>query len=118
MIDFLIVVAIILVKGFISIYMLWIHYLAVMNLKRCRDAGQLTGFVRYPAYLALASGLLWDLFVNVFICTFMFLELPKETTVTSRLKRHINSEGWRSTEAAWICQNLLNRFDPSGNHCK
>ena len=118
MMDIALFVLVILAKAFGSVYMLWVHYLAVMHLKEARDRGELVGFVRYPSYLVLAVGLAWDFFVNVTVCTLMFFELPREKTVTSRLKRHINSEGWRSTVAAWICLNLLNRFDPSGNHCK
>lgn len=101
----------------IGIYILWIFYLAIMNLKRARDSGYLTGFVKYPSYLTLFIGLIVDFIINVIPCTFIFIELPKEFTVTSRLKRHINNEGWRSNVASWICMNLLNQFDPSGNHC-
>ena len=101
-----------------GIHTLWVYYLAIMHLKEARDRGDLVGFVRYPAYFTLAIGLIVDFVINVLVCTCIFVEVPKEWTVTSRLKRHINSEGWRSEVAAWICGKLLNKFDPSGNHCK
>lgn len=107
-----------LLVSFGSMYALWVFYLAVMNLKRARDAGYLVGFVYYLAQPVVLVGILTDIFVNLFVCSLIFLERPRESLVTSRLKRHINSEGWRSSVAAWICVNLLNKFDPSGNHCK
>lgn len=107
-----------LIFSLLGLHTLWVYYLAVMHLKVARDRGELIGFVRYPAYFTLGVGLLVDFLMNVIPCSIIFLELPREKTVTSRLKRHINSEGWRSDLAAWFCMNLLNRFDPSGNHCK
>ena len=107
-----------LLYSFLCLYTLWVFYLAVMNLKRARDANELTGVAKLFGTPVLLVGLVIDAVADWTVCTALFLELPKEKTVTSRLKRHINSEGWRSNIAAWICMNLLNKFDPSGNHCK
>lgn len=102
--------------GFGSIYTLWIFYLAVMNLKRTRDAGLLTKTAMALGYPVLFVGYILDCFVNVTVMTILLLELPKETTVTARLKRHNdNSSGWRKSVAIWA-EPLLDPFDPSGNH--
>lgn len=102
--------------------MLWTDYLAVMNIKRVRDIGRAGGAYSLsgPA-LALGSyvlvrGYLLDAFVNLVHATALLREWPKELTVTSRLRRHI--EG--NTEHAALClairTKLLDGFDPNGIH--
>lgn len=64
----------------------------------------------------LVIGLVLDLIVNVAVMTVILLELPQETTVTARLKRHNReSSGWRKAVAVWF-EPLLDPFDPSGDH--
>ena len=102
--------------GLGSTYTLWIFYLAVMNLKRAKDAGQLTATAKCLGYPVLIVGYLLDCFVNLSVMTILLLEIPQETTVTSRLSRHLNEgEGWRKAIAAWAAP-LLDVFDPSGAH--
>ena len=102
--------------AFGATYALWIFFLAVMNLARAKDAGQLTTTAKVIGYPVLIVGYVLDCFVNVFVMTFVFLEIPQETTVTSRLSRHYNeSNGWRKAIANWAAP-LLNPYDPSGKH--
>lgn len=99
-----------------SLWFLWLLYLAVMSLKRGQDAGTLTKWCKVFGYPILFLGLLVDLFCNVFAMTILLGELPKEMTVTSRLKRHNRtSSGWRKAVAVWA-EQLLDQFDPSGDH--
>lgn len=99
-----------------SLYALWIFFLAVMNLARIRNADQLTTTVKVLGIPVLAVGYVIDAFVNVFVMTILFLELPQETTVTSRLKRHVSEGvGWRYRIAAWFIP-ILDPADPSGHH--
>lgn len=112
MIEAIIATAIVLTAA----YGLFVFYLAVMNLKRVRDMGKLQGLALALGYPILITGLVLDLFVNVTLCTVLFLELPQEMTVTSRLKRHNReSTGWRQKLAAWF-EPMLDPFDPSGDH--
>lgn len=100
----------------ISPFSLWVYYLAVMNLKRARDAGELKGIALYAGAVVLAIGYALDAYVNVFFMSVLLLELPQETTVTARLKRHIRSgAGWRF-HVARLFIPLLEFFDPSGKH--
>ena len=103
---------------FLGLYTLWIFYLAVMNLKRARDAGSMTRTALWFGYPVLFAGLLCDLFVNVVIATLIFADLPRELTVTRRLKRYVTTRPgtWRANAAAWFALNLLDSFDPSGKH--
>lgn len=99
-------------------WLLFVFYAAVMSLKRARDDGRMSWSMKAMALPALYIGLLLDIAVNVTVCTVLFLELPRELLVTSRLTRHAQGAGWRSAIARWICVNLLDALDPSGCHCK
>lgn len=108
----------ILLYGLGLVYVLWIFYLAVMNLARARDNQTLTKPALYLGTPIFIIGYSLDVFVQLFVMSFLFLELPKEWTVTGRVKRHLYSgEGWREKVAAWFCHHLLNAFDPDGKHC-
>jgi len=107
-----------LLIGLSATYALWIFFLAVMNLARAKDAGQLTATAKALGYPVLIVGYLLDCFVNVTVMTLLLLEIPQETTVTSRLSRHLEEgSGWRYEIAAWAAP-LLDPYDPSGKHLK
>jgi hypothetical protein len=97
----------------------FVCYLAVMKLRDARDSGTLMALnwsVIWAAYLILAIGLIFDVALNIVLCTVMFLELPKELLTTDRIKRHCNhGGGWRQSLAAWWCRNWLAPFDST--HC-
>lgn len=98
------------------LYALWVVYLAVMSLKRAKEAGLLTTTTKCFGYPVLFAGLLLDFLANALVLTVLLVELPREGTVTSRLKRHnATSTGWRKAVAAWA-EPLLDPFDPSGDH--
>lgn len=103
--------------GFLSLYALWVFYLAVMALKRARDAGTLTKTARVMGTPVLFIGLLLDFLVNVTVMTVLFAELPKEWLVTSRLQRHAKHDDKPGCMrvVAWLRQ-FLDPFDPSGKH--
>lgn len=105
-----------LFAGFGLVYALWIFYLAVMSLKRARDAGLLTRTANAFGLPVLVIGLVLDFLANVLVLTVLLFELPREGTVTSRLKRHnATSTGWRKAVAAWA-EPLLDPYDPTGDH--
>ena len=95
---------------------LWVLFLAVMNLKRARDDKVLPRFAWLPGVFTLYVGWLLDFLVNVVVLSVAMLEVPRELTVTARLKRHRDDTSWRGTFARWIAANLLDPFDPSGRH--
>lgn len=103
-------------QGFALLYATWIFYLAVMNLKRAKDAGKLSKAAMVMGYPVLFVGLAFDCLLNLTVCTFLFLELPREGLVTARLKRLAVGGGWRAALAIWFAANLLDAFDPSGRH--
>ncbi len=101
----------------ISPWILWIIFAAVMRLKQVRDAGKLTPAMKVFGYPALALGLIVDFIVNVVLGTLVFLQLPHEMTLSSRLWKLSNGdEGWRKEWATWIRVHLLDGLDPAGVH--
>lgn len=96
-------------------YGLYVFYCAVMNIKRVRDMGKLTALGKVLGYPTLVIGLVLDLAVNVLVMSIILLEIPREWTVTSRLKRHQASTGWRLAVVKFF-EPVLDPLDPSGDH--
>ena len=96
-------------------YALYVFYSAVMNIKRVRDMGKLTKLGMAFGYPTLVIGLALDLAVNVFVMSIVLLEIPREWTVTSRLKRHQASTDWRLAVVKFF-EPVLDPLDPSGDH--
>ena len=101
----------------LPVYALWLFYLAVMNLKRARDAKILTGVAYAFGVPILLVGWALDVFVNLTFCSILFADLPRESTMTARLKRYATQPGtWRFTLTVWFATHFLDKFDPDGYH--
>jgi hypothetical protein len=97
-------------------YALYVWYAAVMNIKRVKDMGKLTTLGKVFGYPTLVIGLILDLLVNWFVMSIILLEVPRELTVTSRLKRHHKeSTGYRLAVVKFF-EPVLDPLDPSGDH--
>ena len=97
-------------------YLLYVFYGCVMNVKRVRDMGRLTPIGYVFGWPTLLIGYALDVLCNVFVMTIVFAELPRETTVTARMKRHNRtSTGWRKRIVLFF-EPLLDPLDPSGDH--
>ncbi len=99
----------------LAFYIMWVLYLAVMNLKRARDNKELTPLVTIVASPLIFCAVVLDVVLNVFILTVLFLELPKEYTISQRLKRYNTQSGIRAKIAKFM-EQFLDPFDPAGNH--
>jgi len=96
----------------------WGMYVLVMGIYRAYLSHRLKGLVLVLSLPFVAIGYLMDVFANLTVASLVFLELPRELLVTSRLQRYVARErGWRCKVSNWICNHLLDVFDPSGNHC-
>lgn len=99
------------------VHCLWVHYVAVMRLKQVREAGKLTPAAKSFGYPALFVGLVLDLIVQVVIGTILFVELPREWTLSGRLYRlSTGRPGWRQYVAERIRKALLDDIDDAGIH--
>lgn len=103
--------------GLFSLWVLWVLFLAIMNLNEAKISNTLPTPIRGLAYATLYIGLLVDFLVQVTVATVMWLELPREFTVSGRVARLIKSgQGYRYDLAIWFRDNLLKPFDRSGGH--
>lgn len=97
-------------------YATWILYLAVMNLSKAKKMGLLSKTALVLGMPVLIVGYLLDFLLNVLVMTVVLFELPRETTVTARLKRHHKeSDGWRLAVVHFF-EPLLDPFDPDLDH--
>ena len=100
----------------LACYLLWIGYLALTNLERARSVGALTKAARVGAApLLLIFGPL-DVLVNWTVGTLLFLEFPREFTLSKRCTRHYNDAGFRGRVSRWLGRNALDPYDHRGAH--
>jgi hypothetical protein len=106
----------ILVYLLIELYVFFILYVASMGMIRAHKEHKLNTMLWILCVPFVALSLVVDVLNNIFVFTFLFAELPKELTVTERLKRHVKEHTLRGKLARLIGDNLLNAFDPTGDH--
>lgn len=96
------------------LYVMWLGYVLAMHIIAKWDelpmaSKVLGGPAALVAYLA-------DIVLNWTIVALLFLDLPREPTITERLHRYQeNPNTKRAKVARWVCVHLLNPFDP--DHC-
>ncbi len=100
-------------------WLLWALFVMIMGIYRAHLNKRLTTITKILAAPWVAIGYVLDMLVNITVASLLFWEPPWELLVTSRLQRHARatSGGWRHRRALWICDSLLDPFDPTGNHC-
>lgn len=97
----------------------WSLYVIVMGLYRAKLANRLSKISTVLGAPFLIAGYLMDVVAQMTFASLLFMELPAELLVTDRLSRHLKAgSGWRYDIASWLCQHLLDPFDPTGKHCK
>jgi hypothetical protein len=104
---------------------LFMSYIAIMSLRDMRDAGKLTLFDKVLGYPGLLIGYALDLIANILI-TLIFLEIPREKTVSERALRLARlpqqPKGWRYWLPRWrrwlarLLLSVLQKFDKKGGH--
>lgn len=101
----------------LAFWLLWVLFLATMNLGQAKAEGKLKGFALWAGYTVLSVGLLVDFVVQVTVATVIWLELPRELTVSGRVERLCREGyGYRLALAMWFRHVLLAPFDRSGGH--
>lgn len=100
-------------------YLCWILYVVIMGTYRAHLTDRLTGFNRYMSIPIVVLGIVFDIIGNLILATIIFMDVPREWMFTDRLKRYKNSDKLtrRSKIATYICDNILDPFDPRNNHC-
>lgn len=108
--------------GFILLYLLCFFYLyiLVMGIYRAYLAGRLNKFLLVICLPAVLIGIVFDVVANLTIAVIIFRKLPREWLVTTRLIKIQNNSlehAHNKALAKYICDHMLDIFDPSGNHC-
>lgn len=101
-------------------YIFWCLYIATMGCYRAHLAGRLVGITKILAYPLVIFAVIVDIIFQYTVATVLFFDLPKakEYLVTDRLQRYVAGKNdWRRKIAVYICDNLLDVFDPTGDHC-
>jgi Na+-transporting NADH:ubiquinone oxidoreductase subunit NqrB len=102
-------------------WLFWGLYVLVMGVYRAHLADRLSvsGYILGLPWVA--AGYVVDAFANFTFAVILFADAPREWLVTGRLIRYVQNPDqygiWRATIAQWICEHLLDVFDPSGDHC-
>ena len=108
-----------------TMYKTWTYYLAVMSLHALKleldkKGEDFTIEQKLFGYPALLKGGAWDVFLNLFVGTIVFFEIPKylrgEFLFTGRVSRWKETGGWRGDLARWFCNKYLDPFQ-LGGHC-
>lgn len=106
----------------VALYLLAFFYLyiLVMGVYRAYLAKRLNWFLIIILAPTVIFGVIFDVLANIFIASIVFRALPREWLVTTRLikiqnnpREHIHNRAL----ANYICNSMLDIFDPSGNHC-
>lgn len=104
----------------LALWALWILYIAMMNVKRALMAGDIPWQAKL---LVVPTKYVFDVvefFCNVVVCTAVFLDLPKEVTVSDRLRRYHRDPlcpRWRMIIVNFI-KPMIDPFDPAGTHIR
>lgn len=133
-IPFGLMIALIPVVLLLFFEQLWVHYLAVMLLKRVdMKTGLKPGSRFFGYWLVLPIGLAYDLTGNL-LCTLIFFDVPRSWVwvsmwrlklpvfplelISGRLQRYLNdsSQTWRKRWAWAFAEDMLNPYDEPFGH--
>lgn len=100
-----------------ALYVLWGLFLAVMNLKQARDDQTLPRAALIGGMPLLFLGYVLDFALNVTLASLLFLEPPREKTLSQRFQRWSRQPpGRRQRIATQALLLFLHPFDRSGGH--
>lgn len=92
----------------------WVLYVAAMHFAKVKH--KLGAFAKINGYIIWVLAQPIDAALNLLWSVFL-LDFPRELILSPKLKRLRAAGGWRARVAAFVCEQLLNPFDPDGKHC-
>ena len=99
------------------LWLFFLLYIGAMGIMRAYHAKQLNVWLYVMCLPFLVIAYLYAVLSNLTIVSIIYVELPKQLTVTERLKKHIDSQTWRGELSRFICKKILSPFDHTGDHC-
>lgn len=100
----------------IPLFLLWVFYGSLMNLRRAWKEGALTLPAKVMAVPVLIIGGALDVWCNIVVFTVITGRLPGEFLVTTRLKKYRHRTGWPKTVSDFFGRHFLNPLDHTGDH--
>ena len=101
-------------------WLFWCLYVFAMGIYRAKLNGRIYGFNKVLAFPVVVVAVVVDVGAQYIVAPVVFLDLPRkqEHLVTSRLQRYMaGPNNWRRRIAEYVCDHLLDPFDPNGDHC-
>jgi hypothetical protein len=96
-----------------STWILWVFFVALAHIKlRFKNLNVLSKVFAIPT---LVIGFLFDIVTNVMF-SLVFLDIPRELTLSRRLNRYMHDLYWRRKVAVFLAEQLINDFDE--NHIR
>ena len=116
--ELLIGLAIYLAAGVFLIWLLFVCYAMVMNVKRLRDRKTLTPLAYVLSWPVLVVGVAVDVIVNQLYFSVICLDFTHFGTVTSRMKRYKyrDSTAWQKKVSAFVELHIDDFEDVEGGH--
>lgn len=102
-----------------TVFFYWL-YVFVMGVYRAHLRRTLKWWHYVIFCLPVLLGLIVDVVFNLTIAVVVFKDMPREWLVTTRLKRYratLAPSHRNHRLAAWICDQNLDIFDPTDDHC-
>lgn len=100
--------------GLISFLALWIGFVNVMTWKHNKH--KIPQWLQYLLWPIAAAVYCLDVVFNWAFASIIYFELPREPTLSERMRRHIiTRDDWRFKLSVWTCKYLVEPWD--WNHC-
>jgi hypothetical protein len=102
----------------VILWALWVLYVAMMNVDRSMISQELPWQAKILVYPTKVLFDIVEVVSNTFICTLIFLDFPREFTVSDRLRRYYTDKttsNWRLTIVHFV-KPMLDPFDHKGPH--
>lgn len=100
----------------LDLWLFFIMYVASMNMIRAYKEHKLNWLLWILCLPFVALSWVIDVIHNLTLFSVLFFELPRELTVTDRLKRHVKEQTFRGKLARWLSHTILDQFDHTGSH--
>ena len=109
MIDFILL-------GFIGFFVLWLFFINVMTWKKHRE--HIPKVLQYPLYVIALVGYVVDVVFNLVYGSIIFMEWPKQWTLSKRLRElliRMPKSSYKWKVAYFMCTKMIEPWD--WNHC-
>lgn len=109
-----------IITAIVAVYFLWPMYVFCMAMMRAYQAKSVTMFAWCLAFPIILAAIALDVALNFTVFALVTLDFPRrgEWTFSQRLNRLAQDTGWRGGISRWLAANLLDPYDPSGQHIK